>query len=294
MRTILITGATGFLGQSLVKTLLMDENLYIIAMCGRSENKSKLLPKNSRVNVILIEDFFKQYLYDIDTVINCAFARSNNVELLVQSLDFTEKFIKHLKKINAKSVINISTQGVYKRLSAGLLSREDSPIEPIDFYSMSKYVSEKLFLISSISYITNVRLASLMMPQRFLYSFVKKVMDKEPFTITAPNRYEALMDVSDAASGLATLVSLAPELRSELYNLGIGVQYSLMDYACSVKEIGGRFGYDVSFNVEDGGDATCAGMDCDKFMKDTGWKPKVMKDEMITNIFKSNLLKTFL
>jgi nucleoside-diphosphate-sugar epimerase len=39
--------------------------------------------------------------------------------------------------------------------------------------------------------------------------------------------------------------------------------------------------------VADNGTEVCAGMDCSKLMKDTGWKPLVMKDEMIEKLYKS-------
>ena len=78
---------------------------------------------------------------------------------------------------------------------------------------------------------------------------------------------------------------LAPEKRADVYNLGIGRQYSLLEYAEAVKSIGNSLGYNVSFDVADNGTEVCAGMDCSKLMRDTGWKPMVLKDEMVINLF---------
>lgn len=287
MKTILVTGATGFLGQSVVNELLKNEEYDIIAIGGRPEDKVNPLPNNSRLKLFLLEDLFTESFLNVDTVINCAFARSNDAELLAQAFDFTERLIKRLEHLKVKSVINLSSQGVYKRLPVGELSTEDSPIIPIDLYSMAKYATEKLFAVSAIPYVTNVRLASLMMPQRFLYFFVKKSKAGEAFTVTAPKQYAALLDVRDAASGLAAIANLAPEKRAMTYNLGIGCQYSLLEYAEAVKSVGEKLGYRVSFDVADNGTEVCAGMDCSKLMKDTGWKPLVMKDEMIEKLYKS-------
>ena len=44
MKTILITGATGFLGSHLVKELVKKEDTNIIAVLGRPEDKGHLLP----------------------------------------------------------------------------------------------------------------------------------------------------------------------------------------------------------------------------------------------------------
>lgn len=289
MRTILITGASGFLGHHLVHELLKQDDAKVIAILGRPEDKANALPDNSNLQTYPLDSLFSETFGQIDTVVNCAFARSNDPGLLAAAFDFTERSIKRFEELGVKSVINISSQGVYKRLDVGELSKEDSPIEPIDLYSMAKYATEKMFCISSIPFVTNVRLASILMPQRFLYYFVNKAKVGERFTVTAPNQYAALLDVTDAAKGLAAIVNLKLENRAEVYNLGIGTQYSLLEYAESVKAIGQLKGYKVGFDVADNGTNVCAGMDSAKLMNDTGWKPTILKDEMITNLYSNKL-----
>ena len=286
MKTVLITGAFGFLGHHLVLELLKNKQNQIIAIGGRPEDQANPLPAHARLQVYPLDSLFTEKWHDIETVVNCAFARSNDAKLLASAVDFTEKEIRLFEKIRVKSVINISSQGVYQRLPAGELSNEESPIEPIDLYSMAKYACEKLFCVSTIPYITNVRLASLYMHKRFLYFFVQKAKAGEPFTVTAPNQYASLLDVTDAASGLAAIVALLPEERASIYNLGIGTQYSLLEYAESVKAIGQKMGFFASFDVVDNGMVACAGMDCARLMEETGWKPTILKDEMIINAFK--------
>lgn len=287
MKTVLVTGATGFLGHQLVSELLNRGDTKVVAILGRPEDKANALPAGANITVYSVDDLFTKSIEHIDTVVNCAFARSNDAKLLAGAFDFTEKLIRRLEELKAKSVINISSQGVYQRLGVGELSKEDSPIEPIDLYSMAKYASEKIFRISSIPYVTNVRLASILMPQRFLYFFVNKAKAGEHFTVTAPNQYAALLDVTDAAKGLAAIVGLIPEKRADIYNLGIGTQYSLLEYAESVKAIGESLGYNVNYDVSDNGTTVCAGMDCSFLMNVTGWGPKVTKDKMIMKLFKT-------
>lgn len=287
MKTILVTGASGFLGHFAVKELLDNPDINVIAIGGRPEDKANPLPNSPRLEFYTLDKLFTEDFANVDTVINCAFARSNDAEQLAAAVDFTTQAIKRFESLGVKSVINISSQGVYKRLEPGELSNEGSPIIPIDLYSMVKYSVEEMFSISTIPYVTNVRLASLMMPQRFLYFFVKKAIAGESFTVTAPHQYAALLDVIDAATGLAAIANLSPEKRAEVYNLGIGKQYSLLEYAESVKTIGKSLGYKVSFGVADNGTVVCAGMDCSRLMEDTGWKPLIMKDEMIVNLFEN-------
>ena len=285
MKTVLITGASGYLGHHLVKSFVERGDTKIIAIGGRPEDKVNPLLDNPLVQFYTLDRLFIDQFDDIDTVINCAFARSNDATLLAQAFDFTEMLIHRLEDLKVKSVINLSSQGVYKRLPKGELSVETSPIEPVDLYSMAKYASEKLFSVSDIPYVTNIRLASLMMPQRFLFFFVQKAIHGEKYMVTAPNQYAALLDVTDAASGLVAVTTLPHEKRFNVYNLGIGTQYSLLEYANSVKSIGEKFGYTVEYEIADNKIESNAGMDCSKLMKDTGWKPTILKDEMITNLY---------
>ncbi|MBR5081404.1 MAG: NAD(P)-dependent oxidoreductase [Bacteroidales bacterium] len=285
MRTILVTGASGFLGHFVVEELLKYPEFAIIAIGGRPEDKANPLPESPRLRFYALDALFTEEFADIETVINCAFARSNDAQQLAAAIDFTRKAIDRFKELKVKSVINISTQGVYERLPKGEFSNENSPVLPIDLYSMVKYSVEAMFCVSGIPYVTNVRLASLMMPQRFLYFFVKKAKSGEPFTVTAPKQYAAFLDVKDAASGLMAIARLVPEQRASIYNLGIGRQYSLLEYAESVKSIGCSLGYNVAFDVADNGTEVCAGMDCTRLMNDTGWSPSCLKEEMILDLF---------
>ena len=286
-KTILITGATGFLGHHLVKRLLEEKDVCILAICGRPEDKSNPLPPSKQLQFYDIDQFFSENFPVIDDVVNCAFPRSNNPEQLIGGLDFTERLIHRIEELQINSVINISSQGVYKRLPKGVLSKEHSPIIPIDLYSMVKYATEKMFLTSSIQNISNIRLASLIMPQRFLYFFINKSICEGHFTLTAPNQYASLLDVRDAVSGLTALLYIPPEKRASTYNLGINRQYSLLEYANSVIEIGQSMGYNISFDINDNGTTVCAGMDSSRLINDTGWNPVYLKDEMIKDLFHS-------
>ena len=287
MRRILVTGASGFLGHFVVRELLKYPEFDVLAIGGRPEDKVNPLPESPRLRFFTLDKLFSDDFPGIETVINCAFARSNDARLLAEAVDFTTKAIGRFEHFGVESVINISTQGVYERLPHGLLSSEESPIEPIDLYSMVKYAVEGMFRVSAIPHTTNVRLASLMMPQRFLYFFVKKAKAGEAFTVTAPNQYAALLDVTDAASGLVSIARLPSKQRASIYNLGIGRQYSLLEYAESVQVGGVQRGYHVSYDIADNGTTVCAGMGCSRLMNDTGWSPSILKDEMIEGLFET-------
>ena len=174
MKKVLVTGASGFLGHHVVKELLTHPEFEIVAIGGRPEDKANPLPESPKMRFYTLDKLFTEDFANVDTVINCAFSRNNDAHQLAAAVEFTERAIRRFVELKVESVINISTQGVYERLPQGELSNEDSPIVPIDLYSMVKYSVESMIRLSAIPFTTSVRLASLMMPQRFLYFFVNK------------------------------------------------------------------------------------------------------------------------
>lgn len=283
MKTVLVTGASGLLGRSVVKQLLKG-GFHVISSIMSIEQATYIPIQGEQV--VLNDDVFAGNLPHIDVVINCAFARSNNAEQLASAFDFTTKLIEGFRKADIDGVINISSQGVYKRLPVGQLSREDSPIEPIDTYSMSKYAAEKMFILSGIKHVTSVRLASLNMKQRFLYHFVKSAKEEGVIHLDSPRVYASILDVEDAAAALVALASVPASQWKDAYNLSIGTQYSLEEYALAVKAVGEKLGYKIEIVVNDNGNESAAGTDISQLTAVTGWKPMITKEQMIEQLYK--------
>lgn len=282
MKRVLVTGASGLLGSHVVEHLL-QKGFEVVSSIMSTEKPTYVTRTGERV--VLNDDVYVGQIPDIDVVVNCAFARSNNAKQLADAFDFTTNLIKGLAKAKVGGVINISSQGVYKRLPVGQLSKEDSPIEPIDLYSMSKYAAEKLFILSGIEYITNVRLASLNMRQRFLYRFVKSAKEEGVIHLDSPRVYASILDVEDAAEALAVLAAMPNEDRKEVYNLSIGNQYSLADYAEAVRKIGTVLGYEITIDIKDNGNESTAGSDISLIKTDCNWEPMVSNEIMIRKLF---------
>lgn len=282
MKNILVTGASGLLGSHVVKHLLEQDCHIIVSILP--EEKSTYQPLEG-VEVILNDDIFVGNLPHISSVINCAFARSNQAHDLASAIDFTQKLINGFKLAQVDSVINISSQGVYKRLPIGKLSTEESPIEPIDLYSMAKYAVEKTFETSGLANVTNIRLASINMKQRFLYHFVQKAKNHETITINSPTQYASILDVEDAAEALAKLALLPIQDRKPVYNLGTGDQISLLELANLVNEIGQKYDAQAQIIMQDNGITNTAGVDISLISQDCDWQPIVSYEHMIETFY---------
>lgn len=283
MKKILITGSTGLIGSHIVSLLENEKDCQVLAAMMPHELESYIA--NANVEKISNEEIFKGNIHQIDVVINCAFARSNNAQDLASGIDFTKCLIAGLQQCKANAVINISSQGVYQRLPAGLMSDENSPIEPIDLYSMAKYAVEQMFLLADIPHVANVRLSSVAMRQRFLYKWIEAVKNNNPITLNSPNAYASLMDVRDVASGLVALASSNPSLWAETYNLGTGQQLSLQEWAKQVMTVGVSLKYSPTIEINDNGNNTSAGMSIQRLTELTSWKPAIDSLQMIKDMY---------
>ena len=165
---------------------------------------------------------------------------------------------------------------------------EDGVIEPNTAYGLAKWAVENMLKLGCKKSYTSIRMASLSTNARFLDFFVDSVIAGRDITVTAPNQYASIMDVSDAVAGIVAVESIATGSRERVYNLGPSVQYSILDYAQSTNDLGAQYGYSpVSVKVDDKGGDFAICMDCSKLVSQTGWKPVVTKEIMLQNMFKN-------
>ena len=134
-------------------------------------------------------------------------------------------------------------------------------------------------------------MASLSANARFLDFFVKSVMEHREITVTAPHQYASIMDISDAVNGILLINDISLVERHHTYNLGPGTQYSILDYAESVNNIGREFGFPlVNILIKDNGKESAICMDCSRLMKQTAWHPSISKEKMIFSLFKKYIV----
>ena len=287
MKTILVTGASGFLGSHLIKKIL-ERGDKVIAILGRPEDLSNDFPTNNNISVFPCAEINNIDLGHVDTLIHTAFSRGDNLEGLTSSIAFTEAIIDLVNTQDIDSIINISSQGVYKGLLPGQKVTEDGTISPDTAYGLAKWAVENMFKIGCQKQYTNIRMASLSANARFLSFFVNDVILQKKITITAPNQFASIMDVSDAIEGILAIEKLPLSERKTIYNLGPGTQYSILNYAESANSIGKDYGFmPTKISIEDCGKSSAICMDCSRLELQTGWCCKISKDMMLNKLFTS-------
>lgn len=291
MRTLLVTGATGFLGHNLVKALAEDPTTKVIAVLGRPEDKANSLPQRDNILIYPCDDIFLRDLGHIDTLIHTAFSRGDSLSGLTSSISFTARVIELVNNQNIDSIVNISTQGIYRRLSPGELVTEEGMVEPNTAYGLAKWAVENMFRLGCKKTFTHIRMASLSSNAHFLDFFVESVIRGRDIIVTAPHQYASIMDVEDAVKGILSVTNLPTEKRECVYNLGPGVQHSILEYANAANDIGQQFGYTpVPVNVHDSGKAFAVCMDCSKLIAQTRWHPVITMQIMLQNMFNSKII----
>lgn len=290
MKRILVTGASGFLGSSLVSRLLDKGDTEVIAILGRPEDKAHFLPQGKSITVYPSSQLFTTDFGHVDTLIHTAFSRGENMQGLVSSIDLTERVIELVNDQNIDSLLNISTQGLYQGLKPGEKVAEDGYICPSTAYGLAKWAVEKMLRIGCNKSHTSIRMASLSANARFLDFFVDCVIANNEIRVTSPRQFASIMDVSDAVEGILSVEEIPLSQRALVYNLGPEVQYSILDYAKMADVVGKSFGLaSKGVLVDDSGKEFSICMDCSRLREQTKWACRIDGDVMIRKLFENKL-----
>lgn len=292
METVLITGATGFLGRELT-SVLSGKGFEVIAVSSDKNKAIGLFADLTNVTCFNHKDCDNDVVpfSKVNTLIHCAFARSENNEELSDALRYTvDIFGKAIQK-NVSRIINISSQSVYGKLNQNAWKESDT-VAPNSSYALAKYATE--LLVNHIQkntlktiYTTNIRLSSLLMENgRFVNVFVDKLWMGESIRIKGGNQTFSLMDVNDAANGICELLAIDGSKWSSTYNLGRNRAETLLETAKMVNRVALEYNMlPVELLIENQEAPHQSCMDSGKFYSDTGWRPKHDLIDMIRSLF---------
>ena len=167
--TILITGASGFIGGYLYDHLSKNHKVYRVLRNYKDDGDDRIF----YIDLVNLDDVkyrindSNELDIEIDIIIHCAALladseNSKNIDLFNDNNRITENVISIAKKCNVKRVINFSTIGLYPNKDGAY--NETSQVNPAFnaecLYSLSKFCSEELltFLLPNVS-IINLRLS---------------------------------------------------------------------------------------------------------------------------------------
>ena len=296
VKTLFITGAGGYLGQTLIK-MLQQEPYEIIAFDLTKDKTSQLYASYDKVQCVDVNDFNRGVirLGEADYIIHCGFARPHcTQQQIAESLAFTNRLFGLAALNQVPAIINISSQAVYGTKQQPLWN-ENCPVMPETVYAQAKYASElmaqNIHLQNRTSFATSLRLASLtggqsgLVPIDIIAKFVDNVLQQKSIQIQGGEQKIERIDVRDAASAVAALLRTDYRQWKPAYNVG-HIIMSVKELAETVKKIAKKnYHLEVEIQVTPAGSATATfGMDS-SLLQQENWTPKYGLDDIILSLF---------
>lgn len=293
--TILVSGASGFLGSELLKQLIEDGNYNVIAISSKKESLITKFGSSPQFKVIRREDWKNEIDQDIkiDILVNCAFPRSSDPEQLAKGLVYTENLIRESIDLNIKKIINISSQSVYSQKEKSLAD-EKTPIIPESLYGMTKYSSERIIAVlcensNDKVFFSNIRLGSLSgvgLKARMTNRFVKHALKGQPIIINGGNQKVSYLDVRDAASALIAMMNKDSSLWNQVYNLGNYDYCTVLELAEIVKDVAKEYTIDnVKLEIREEESNFSNLINSELFYNDFKWRPYYTIELMVKELF---------
>jgi len=282
--TILITGATGFLGSSIINTLSKQNYIFLYLI---RENSNLFRIKKYNKNKKIVIDYKKLEAVfiknKIDCILHCATSyglKDKNISNIIQSNLFLPlKLLDYAKKYKVKSFINTDT----------ILKKN------ISDYTLSKHQFNEWFKkFSKDIYCCNIKIEHFFGPNddrsKFVISLITDILEENyPIKLTSGVQKRDFIYIDEVVSAISRIIKHSKRKKSgiETYEIGTGKSMSIKKFAEIIAQLCMKdskkifkFGsipfrkneaMDVKINI--------------KKLKKIGWKPRPdLKKELIKTI----------
>jgi nucleoside-diphosphate-sugar epimerase len=294
MKNIIITGGRGLLATELTRRLLADGdcNLYLVSRSPQDIQPADHL-QAIELDQLVNDKALRNLSYD--ALVHTAFARSSDGEDLKKSLDFLSDVLTVAKRLELKSFINISSQGVYgTKHDQSVSCDETTNLSPSDNYSIAKAFSEVMVnsgLANSNINHTNIRLASILShkeSKRFVNILVDHAKHQRDINISGGNQHFSFIDIDDASQAITAMLNYCDKKWEPVYNLGTGLSHSLHEIAIMVADIAKReYGYEININVLPTSNDSNIKLNVTRFSTDFFWHPQFSLESSVEKLFKN-------
>lgn len=237
--TVLITGATGFIGKNLIPALIRFQKIRILV---RKTSNIELFKKNSKIEITYGElekdEGIEQALNGVDTVVHCA-ARTigkNFIEYYRTNTTGTANLIRAMNKKKIKKILYLSSHAVCGPGCEKKSVKESDQPNPVSFYGMTKKLAEEIVMNSGINY-TILRPVSVYGPYDMeILKYIKLLNRGICPVIGFGEKYINLIFITDLVELIITLIR-ANKFNNQIYFINDGNCYSYKELLNEITNI---------------------------------------------------------
>lgn len=250
-KTLLLTGATGFLGSHLLEVLLHEGHRVIILKRSTSDTWriEHLLAQSTSYNVdqIPLEEIFK--LRQIDYIIHLAtfYKKAHSIDDIVPMFDANVTFPTKLLDLGmAHGVKGFINTGTFFEYDPSILPiSEANPIKTFNLYAKSKLAFEQILKSytdeGKIKAVT-LKIFSPFGPKddvnKLIPFIVSKALKNEPISLSEGFQKLDFIYAGDIAQAyLKTLTQIDTFSEYESFNIGSGNSYSVREVISLLEEL---------------------------------------------------------
>lgn len=301
MSKVIVTGAAGFVGSTLVETLLAQGH-HVIGIDGFTDYYDTRIKHRNLDSVLneprfqLIQDDIRHLDWpslfkEVDVVYHQAAQAGvraswgkgfqTYTELNINS---TQVLLEAAKDANLSRFVYASSSSVYGNAIAYPTTEETLP-QPVSPYGVTKLAAEHLCRLYHVNYgVPTVSLRYFTVygprqrPDMAFHKFLKAALDNEPISVYGDGQqtrdFTFVQDI--VAANLAA--AEAPGAIGEVFNIGGGSRISLRDTISMMEEIVGE-PIPINYTESSKGDARHTSADVSKAQQILSYQPQVSLQE---------------
>ena len=307
MKKVLVTGAAGFIGMHLARSLLLD-GVDVTGFDNVNDYYDVSL-KQARLGILLDEPRFTFVRGDLadrgtvrrliaeggfETVVNLAaqagvrYSLTNPEAYIESNLTGFFNIIDACKEFAAPHFVYASSSSVYGSNTKLPFSEEDRAESPVSLYAATKKANE--LMAHSYSHLHGLATTGFRFftvygpygrPDMALFIFVKNILEGEPVKVF--NHGDMQRDftyIDDIIRGIRALMERSASLSDaalpyRIYNIGNSKPVQLMEFVRAIEnELGKKA--EIEFLPLQPGDVKSTFADVSKLQNDAGYTPKTL------------------
>ncbi len=309
---ILVTGAAGFIGFHLIRTLMKsDSDLKILAVDNFNDyyspqlkrERARLLKEEFGISVRSVDITDRNgvdslFENPVDTVVHLAaqagvrYSIENPRQYVESNIVGFTNIIEAVRIRNIRHCVYASSSSVYGN-NSDVPFRESQNFRSFEsLYAVTKATNEMMADVYSGLYglnFTGLRFFTVYgswgRPDMAYYSFAKAIREEHPIKVYNHGNMERdFTHVSDITAGIAAIIKKGPldesRPRSAVYNIGRGKPIRLMDFIDTIEQYMGKTARKVMLPMQQG-DVLRTWADVSSLKNDYGYTPSTNLEDGI-------------